>query len=37
MAGEIILIVDDDIRNVEFLQGSLLAPAGYTTLCAADG
>ena len=37
MAGESILIVDDDIRNVEFLQGSLLAPAGYTTLCAADG
>ncbi|HUV73242.1 MAG TPA: diguanylate cyclase [Anaerolineae bacterium] len=37
MAGEIILIVDDDIRNVDFLQGSLLASAGYTTLCAADG
>ncbi len=37
MGGENILIADDDIRNREFLRGSLLTPAGYTTLCAADG
>jgi diguanylate cyclase (GGDEF)-like protein len=37
MAGETILIVDDDMRNVEFLRDSLLLPSGYTTLCATDG
>jgi diguanylate cyclase (GGDEF)-like protein len=37
MGGESILIADDDIRNREFLQSSLLAPAGYRTMCAADG
>ena len=37
MAGESILIVDDDPRNVEFLRDSLLDPGGYTTLCATDG
>ena len=37
MAGESILIVDDDPRNVEFLRDSLLDPVGYTTLCATDG
>jgi diguanylate cyclase (GGDEF)-like protein len=37
MAGERILIVDDDMRNVEFLRDSLLVPSGYTTLCATDG
>ena len=37
MAGEKILIADDDIRNVEFLRDSLLGPGGYTTLCAANG
>jgi diguanylate cyclase (GGDEF)-like protein len=37
MTGETILIVDDDMRNVEFLRDSLLLPSGYTTLCATDG
>jgi PAS domain S-box-containing protein len=37
MADETILIVDDDLRNVEFLRNSLLVPAGYTALCAVDG
>jgi len=37
MAEETILIVDDDIRNVEFLRDSLLVPSGYTTLCATNG
>jgi PAS domain S-box-containing protein len=37
MPKETILIVDDDLRNVEFLRDSLLAPSGYTTLCATDG
>jgi diguanylate cyclase (GGDEF)-like protein len=37
MSGERILIADDDVRNVEFLRDSLLAPGGYTTLCASDG
>jgi diguanylate cyclase (GGDEF)-like protein len=37
MAGERILIVDDDIRNIEFLRDSVLLPGGYTTLCATDG
>jgi two-component system NtrC family sensor kinase len=37
MAEETILIVDDDVRNVEFLRDSLLAPSGYITLCATDG
>jgi diguanylate cyclase (GGDEF)-like protein len=37
MTGERILIVDDDMRNVEFLRDSLLLPSGYTTLCATDG
>jgi signal transduction histidine kinase/DNA-binding response OmpR family regulator len=37
MAEETILIVDDDIRNIEFLRDSLLAPSGYATLCAVDG
>lgn len=37
MTGERILIVDDDVRNVEFLRDSLLVPSGYTTLCATDG
>jgi diguanylate cyclase (GGDEF)-like protein len=37
MAGEKILIVDDDMRNIEFLRDSLLLPSGYTTLCATDG
>ncbi len=37
MAGETILIVDDDMRNVEFLRDSLLLPSGYATLCATDG
>jgi diguanylate cyclase (GGDEF)-like protein len=37
MAGETILIVDDDMRNIEFLRDSLLLPSGYTTLCATDG
>ena len=37
MADETILIVDDDLRNVEFLRDSLLIPGGYTALCAVDG
>ena len=37
MAGERILIVDDDAGNVEFLRDSLLNPRGYSTLCATDG
>ena len=37
MTGERILIVDDDVRNVEFLRDSLLLPSGYSTLCATDG
>jgi diguanylate cyclase (GGDEF)-like protein len=37
MSGERILIADDDVRNVEFLRDSLLAPGGYATLCASDG
>lgn len=37
MAKETILIVDDDARNVEFLRDSVLVPAGYRALCAADG
>src|SRR4030042_1382387 len=37
MAGERILIVDDDAGNVEFLRDSLLNPRGYSTLCASDG
>jgi signal transduction histidine kinase/DNA-binding response OmpR family regulator len=37
MADETILIVDDDIRNVEFLRDSLLVPSGYATLCATNG
>jgi diguanylate cyclase (GGDEF)-like protein len=32
-----ILVVDDDLRNVEFLRESLLGPAGYATLSATDG
>jgi PAS domain S-box-containing protein len=34
---EKILIVDDDIRSVEFLRDSLLVPSGYAALCATDG
>ncbi len=37
MAKETILIVDDDIRNVEFLRDSLLIPGGYRALSATDG
>ena len=37
MAQETILIVDDDLRNVEFLKDSLLEPSGYATLCATNG
>ena len=37
MAKETILIVDDDIRNIEFLRDSLLIPSGYRALSAADG
>ncbi|MGB9300935.1 MAG: ATP-binding protein [Anaerolineae bacterium] len=37
MADETVLIVDDDLRNVEFLRDSLLVPGGYTALCATDG
>lgn len=37
MAKETILIVDDDIRNVEFLRDSLLIPSGYRALSAPDG
>ncbi len=37
MAKETILIVDDDVRNVEFLRDSVLVPSGYRALCAADG
>jgi diguanylate cyclase (GGDEF)-like protein len=37
MGGEKILIADDNVRNVEFLRDSLLAPRGYATLCASNG
>ena len=37
MTKEMILIVDDDARNIEFLRDSLLVPSGYSALCATDG
>lgn len=37
MAGDRILIADDDAESIKFLRDALLNPRGYSTLSAADG